>query len=87
MGVVRKVAAAVLVSATFTAAWDREARCLLRVSRSRAEAPEVFEALTRRRQEIGSSRFLCSCLGYSSEWQDPRDVEGEVSDALTVLEL
>jgi Icc-related predicted phosphoesterase len=41
----------------------------------------------RRRQEIGSSRFLCSCLGYSSEWQDPRDVEGEVSDALTVLEL
>lgn len=35
------------------AAWEREARCLLRASRSRAEAPEVFEDLTRRRQEIG----------------------------------
>jgi hypothetical protein len=35
----------------------------------------------------GDTRFVCSCLGYSTEWGDPKDLEGEIERSLTVLEI
>jgi Icc-related predicted phosphoesterase len=40
----------------------------------------------RRRQRIEGTLFICSCLGYTTEWTDPEDVDREVDGALTVLE-
>jgi len=41
----------------------------------------------RRRACSGQTLFLCSCLGYATEWPDPRDLNGEVERSLCVLEL
>jgi len=41
----------------------------------------------RRQLERGGTRFICSCLGYASEWADPRELEQEVSDSLAVIDL
>jgi putative phosphoesterase len=35
----------------------------------------------------GPTRFVCSCLGYATEWADPRDLAGEVERSLAVLEI
>jgi predicted phosphodiesterase len=41
----------------------------------------------RRQQRLENTCFICSCLGYASEWANPREVEGELDASLTVLEL
>jgi hypothetical protein len=41
----------------------------------------------RRQHRVGATRFICSCLGYTPEWADPGNPEGEVEDALSVVEL
>ena len=41
----------------------------------------------RRQTVVGGTRFVCSCLGYSTEWADPRDIAGEVERSLAVLEI
>jgi putative phosphoesterase len=41
----------------------------------------------RRQAREGPTRFICSCLGYATEWPDPRDVAGEVGRSLFVLNL
>jgi len=35
----------------------------------------------------GGTRFVCSCLGYSTEWGDAGDLAGEIDRSLTVLEI
>jgi putative phosphoesterase len=41
----------------------------------------------RRRAIVEATCFVCSCLGYATEWADPRDIAGEVERALAVLDL
>jgi hypothetical protein len=41
----------------------------------------------RRQTVVGGTRFICSCLGYSTEWADPRDFSGEVERSLAILEI
>ena len=41
----------------------------------------------RRRTVVGGTHFICSCLGYSTEWADPRDIAGEVERSLAILDL
>jgi len=41
----------------------------------------------RRRTVVEATRFVCSCLGYATEWADPGDIAGEVERSLAVLDL
>ena len=41
----------------------------------------------RKQQHIEGTRFICSCLGYASEWRDPGQIDRELDEALCTVEL
>jgi putative phosphoesterase len=41
----------------------------------------------RKRRQIGNTEFICSCLGYRSEWFENDDAAVEVDRAMMVIEI